>query len=194
MDFGANKFDFKNIMNVPENLIAPYYGTDRIFGQTYVILFETIVENILRRLISRRVPVMETALGLALGKPFEGMLYFGEEPPPFSAQGVSMFTNALVGLQTAPGQWMGQYILETFRKGFHFPRGDIVDALIVSASKALSRPLMGFASGFMPKNLNDQLAVVNALLRSQRNVGLSSMLSAGAPQKREGSGGQDMRL
>jgi hypothetical protein len=173
----SQKFDFTEVMRVPENLIAPYYGTDRIFGQSYVILVETIVENILRRLISRRVPVTDTALGLALGKPFEGMLFFGEEPAPFTADDSEMMDNALIGLQTAPGQWVGQYLLETFRHGFHFPRGDIMDALIVAASKALSRPLMGFASGVMPKNLNDQLAVVNALLRSQRNAGLSTWMA-----------------
>jgi hypothetical protein len=186
MDLAGKKFDFKDIMRVPENLIAPYYGTDRIFGQTYVILVETIVENIVRRLISRRVSVTDTALGLALGKPFEGMLYFGEDPPPFTAEDSGMLDNAMIGLQTAPGQWVGQYLLETFRHGFHFPRGDIMDALVVAASKALSRPLMGFASKFMPKNLNDQLAVVNALLRSQREAGLSSMLSSEG--KKGGSG------
>ena len=182
----SSRFQFKEFMKVPKNLIAPYYGTDRLMGQTYSILVETIVENIVRRLISKRIPIMDTALALTLGKPFEGMFYFGEAPDTIGNE--DFLDSVMAGAQTTPGQFVGQYILETCKKGFHFPSGDFVDMLVVLASKALSRPTMGFAAGFLPQNLNDQLAVVNAVLTSQKRIGFSSFMDVS-----KSAGGKDLR-
>ena len=165
----AARFDIKNVDQLAKNLAAPYYGTDRIVGTTYQVLIETIVENIVRRLTGMRIPVSETAMSLALGKPFEGMFYFGEAPDVVKEQDYT--DSAMTGLQTAPGQFVGQYLMSVFKKGFVLPRFDFRDMAVTALSKSVSRPLMKFLAEFLPKKLNDQINVLNVMLLSQKKYG-----------------------
>ena len=145
---GDPRFDMKNFTEIFKNSVAPFYGSDRIVGTSYVVLVETLVESVIRRLAGMQIGIFSTAASLALGKPFEGMFYFGEEPGPPAVQ--EYMDSALSGLQTTPGQFVGQYLVATFGSGFHVPGFNIKDMLLTAAAKTLSRPLMTFIDGYMP--------------------------------------------
>ena len=182
-----SRFDMKNFTNIFKNSIAPYYGTDRIAGATYQVLIETIVENIVRRLAGKRVPVLYSAGSLAIGKSFEGMFFFGDDPlAPRLADWVTSFTD---GLKTTPGQYLGQYILTILDKGFVLPSPDLMDAAVTAVAKGLSRTAMKAIGGYLPNNLQTQNDVVTIILQRQKAAGLSGLMAEEPPQRP--SGGMD---
>ena len=169
------RFDMKNFTEVFTNSVAPFYGSDRIVGTSYVVLVETLVESVIRRLVGMKTGIISTAASLALGKPFEGMFYFGDEPPPPATQ--EYMDSALSGLQTTPGQFVGQYLVSTFSKGFTMPGFDVADMILTAAAKTMSRPLMTFIDKYMPNDLQKQIVVVNRILARQRSIGLKQMFA-----------------
>ena len=172
---GESRFDFKNITQVFKNAVAPFNGTDALIGTTYIVLVETIVESIVRRLVSKKQSMNDIFLALTLGKPFEGMFYFGAEPLPPGQQDYG--DAALSGAQTAPGQFVGQYLVSTFYKGFRMPGFDIVDMALTVGSKAASRPVLKFLDDILPDDLTLKADVINTILQRQRAHGLNSLLS-----------------
>ena len=171
-----SRFDFENITEVFKNSYAPYNGIDQIVGTTYFVLVETIVETIVRRLVSKRIPMTDVASALMLGKAFEGMFYFGEDPEEPGEQKIQ--DAALSGAQTAPGQFVGQYLLSIFQKGFTMPSFDLVDMLVTVGSKTISRPVVGWLDGLMPKDLKSKVDLLNHLLRAQRRNGLKDLFDS----------------
>ena len=64
---------------------------------------------------------------------------------------------------------IAQYILESFARGFHAPWFNMKDLLITAGTKAITRPIVGFVYTYLPSNAQDNLRVVDELVKRQRD-------------------------
>ena len=67
-----------------------------------------------------------------------------------------------------PAVLLAQWILDSFTKGFHAPWFNLKDLLITAGTKALTRPLVGFIFTYLPEAGQDNLRVVDEMIRRQR--------------------------
>ena len=162
-------FEFKNLMNVPKNLLAPFAGTDRIVGSLTTISSEMIVAKILRNFINAP-PASWTDLFFihTISLPFLGGLTGFMDPPEPIAKGSKWIGQVQAGAQGVPAVMLAQYIWTTaLGAGFHLPTFSMSDVLLTAGAKTLTRPLLFMVSGMFPKSLENQLAVLNKIVQGQ---------------------------
>mgnify|MGYP001061627218 FL=1 len=72
------------------------------------------------------------------------------------------------GAKGIPAVLLAQWILDSFAKGFHVPWFNMKDLLITAGTKALTRPVIGFIFTYLPGAAQDNLLVVDEMIRRQR--------------------------
>ena len=164
--------------NVATNVITPFdpRRTKQILGSLEYIAAEVVVAKIVRKLIKADTKGWaELAYIHALSLPFMGgAAGFFDENQDF--EGVNKegkkvgFTDQLMdGAKGIPAVLIAQYILESFTRGFHAPWFNMKDLLITAGTKAITRPIVGFVYTYLPTNAQDNLRVVDELVKRQRD-------------------------
>lgn len=171
--------------NIASNVVLPFdpRRTKLLLGSLEYIAFEVVVAKMIRKLIKAdNYGWMKLAYIHALSLPFMGGAagffkaqeqYIGVRS---SDQEKITFTDQLMdGAKGIPAVLLAQWILESFTKGFHLPWFNLKDLLIIAGTKSVTRPVIGFIFTYLPKGLQDNLRVVDELIRRQR--GLSTLNS-----------------
>ena len=164
--------------NILANVVLPFdfRRTKLLLGSLEYIAFEVVVAKMVRKLI-KADNVGWAKLGYihALSLPFMGGAagFFNEQEgytgPKREDQKPVAFTDQLMdGAKGIPAVLLAQWILDSFSKGFHAPWFNMKDLLITAGTKALTRPLIGFIFTYLPEAAQDNLLVVDEMIKRQR--------------------------
>ena len=166
--------DYQNIVT---NIILPYdpRRTKLLLGSLSYVAWEVLVSKMVRKTL-RADNKSWTHLGAvhALSLPFMGGAagFFdpnqGYEGKDDKGVDITFGTKLMDGAKGIPAVLLAEYILESFTRGFHAPALNLKDMLITGGAKALSRPLMGFIISYLPKDLKDNLRVVDFMIARQQ--------------------------
>jgi len=164
--------------NVLTNLVLPVdpRRTKLLLGSLEYIAFEVVVGKMVRKLIKAdNVGWARLAYIHAVSMPFlggaagffpEAEAYEGARADTGKAIG---FTDHLVdGAKGIPAVLLAQWILDSVTKGFHAPWFNMKDLLITAGTKMLTRPVIGFVFKYLPSDAQNNLLVVDELIRRQR--------------------------
>jgi hypothetical protein len=156
----------KQAKNIFNNAVAPFYGTDRIVGTSFNIAVNVLVETTLRQMVGwKKVPMFDKIAYHALSQPFiGGVLASGDYTKAGEGKMYDAFADGARGI---PAVLLGQYILYTLYGGFHIPKLDMSELMVVAATKLLSRPIVSSAAAWLPKQLKDQIGVIDSIYASQ---------------------------
>ena len=171
--------------NIVSNVVLPFdpRRTKLLLGSLEYIAFEVVVAKLIRKLIKAdNYGWMKLAYIHALSLPFMGgaagffkpqQEYVGRRSTDQEA--ITFADQLMDGAKGIPAVLLAQWILESFTKGFHLPWFNLKDLLIIAGTKTITRPLIGFIYTYLPKAAQDNLRVVDELIRHQR--GLSTLNS-----------------
>ena len=154
----AGRYNLSNATNAFWSLIAPYSGSQAI-GSAQIIAADTVVEKLLRRVLN--VPNTWTDVGLshALSMPFRRAVDIPIDTKPNGwPDSFKRAGNSSVSVL------IGQFILETFRRGFHFPganKAAFWNLAVVFAAQGISTPAKEFIFEMMGQ-LEDDSSVRKA--------------------------------
>ena len=166
-------------LNIGTNIILPFdpRRTRLLLGTLEYVAAEVIVAKIVRKLLrADNKGWLELGYIHALSMPFLGGAaafvaptsnYLGTSE---RGQAVGVVDNVTDGAKGIPAVLIAQYIIQSFSKGFHVPWFNLKDLFITCGAKALTRPLVGFVYKYLPDNMATNLAVVDNLIRRQRNA------------------------
>ena len=164
-------------LNIPVNAILPFDPRKGhlAFGSVQYIAWEVIIAKIFRR-----------ALGLSKRSFYDliqvhaaSMAFLGGAQgfvAPVSEQlDQSFMKNLQDGAKGIPAVFLGQYVVDTFRRGFHVPgRGwTMSDVFASAASKAISRPIFGLLYPYAKEaGITTPLEAVNSMqiLQAQKST------------------------
>ena len=152
--------------NIFNNAIAPYAGTDRIVGTSFNIAAEVVVESAVRKLVGqKKLEWFDMVAYHAISQPFIGAFVAGGDLRPV---GKGTYTDQTIdGFRGVPAVLLAKYILYTYYRGFFLPGFDWKALLMTAGTKTITRPIVHTAQKWLPKTLQDQLGVVDALYASQ---------------------------
>ena len=164
--------------NILTNVVLPVdpRRTKLLLGSLEYIAFEVLIAKMLRKLIrADTLGWAELAYIHALSLPFMGGAagFFspqeGYDGTRASDSKPVAFTDQLMdGGKGIPAVLLAQWILNSFSKGFHVPWFNMKDLLITAATKTLTRPIVGFVYAYLPEAAQDNLMVVDEMVRRQR--------------------------
>jgi hypothetical protein len=136
-------------MDVANNAIAPFAGTERAAGNAQRLVLEVLVSKILRKVLrmqDRSFMYLAAVHGLSfplLGG-FQAVL---SNPTNYQD---SNLTQIQAAAATVPAVYASEYVVNTSSIGFHVPRPNLRDALVTAAAKTLTRPLISNTIGYLP--------------------------------------------
>ena len=172
------KKDEGEYLNILTNIDLPYdfRRTKLLLGSLEYIAFEVVVVKMLRKIMrADNVGWARLSYIHALSLPFTGGAagFFEEQNgytgPRQKDQKEVAFTDQLMdGAKGIPAVLLAQWILDSFAKGFHAPWFNMKDLLITAGTKALTRPLIGFIFTYLPEAAQDNLLVVDEMIKRQR--------------------------
>ena len=172
------KKDDGDYLNILTNIDLPYdfRRTKLLLGSLEYIAFEVVVAKLIRKLMKMdNVGWARLAYLHAISLPFMGgAAGFFEEQEGYTGfkstdQKPVGFTDQLMdGGKGIPAVLLAQWILDSFAKGFHAPWFNIKDLLITAGTKALTRPIIGFIFTYLPDAFQENLLVVDEMIRRQR--------------------------
>ena len=172
------KKDDGDYLNILMNIDLPYdfRRTKLLLGSLEYIAFEVVVAKMVRKLMKAdNLGWLRLAYIHALSLPFMGGAagFFDEQEgytgPKTKDQKPVGFTDHLMdGAKGIPAVLLAQWILDSFAKGFHAPWFNMKDLLITAGTKALTRPLIGFIFTYLPEAAQDNLLVVDEMIKRQR--------------------------
>ena len=166
-------------LNIGTNIILPFdpRRTRLILGTLEYVAAEVVVTKIVRKLMrAENKGWLELAYIHALSMPFLGgaaafvAAADRYEGTAESGGAVGVVNNVVDGAKGIPAVLIAQYIIQSFSKGFHVPWFNLKDLFVTAASKALTRPLVGFVYKYLPDDMATNLAVVDQMIRRQRNT------------------------
>ena len=162
--------------NVLKNVVVPFdpRRTKLLLGSLEYIAAEVVVAKIVRKIIKADTKGWaELCYIHALSLPFMGGAAAFAEPNndyegnDKDGKKVGFTTQLMDGAKGIPAVLIAQYILESFSKGFHAPWFNLKDLLITAATKALTRPVVGFIFTYLPKDAQTNLRVLDVLVNRQ---------------------------
>ena len=165
--------------NVLTNVITPVdpRRTDLLFGSLEYVAAEVVVAKIVRKIIKADTKGWaELAYIHTLSLPFiggAGAFFEGNNPyegVDKKGEKVTFTTQLMDGAKGIPAVLLAQYIFASFTKGFHVPWFNMKDLLITAATKALTRPVVGFVYTYLPSNAQDNLQLLEILFNRQRDI------------------------
>ena len=172
------KKDEGDYLNILTNIDLPYdfRRTKLLLGSLEYIAFEVVVAKMLRKIMrADNLGWARLSYIHALSLPFMGGAagFFDENNgytgPRQKDQKEVAFTDQLMdGAKGIPAVLLAQWILDSFAKGFHAPWFNMKDLLITAGTKALTRPLIGFIFTYLPEAAQDNLLVVDEMIKRQR--------------------------
>jgi len=172
------KKDEGEYQNILSNVVLPFdfRRTKLLLGSLEYIAFEVLVAKMLRKLIKAdNVGWAKLAYIHALSLPFMGGAagFFNEQDGYTGVrkedQKTVAFTDHLMdGAKGIPAVLLAQWILDSFSKGFHAPWFNMKDLLITAGTKAITRPVIGFIFTYLPEAAQDNLLVVDELIKRQQ--------------------------
>ena len=172
------KKDEGEYLNILTNIDLPYdfRRTKLLLGSLEYIAFEVVVVKMLRKIMrADNLGWARLSYIHALSLPFMGGAagFFDENNgytgPRQKDQKEVAFTDQLMdGAKGIPAVLLAQWILDSFAKGFHAPWFNMKDLLITAGTKALTRPLIGFIFTYLPEAAQDNLLVVDEMIKRQR--------------------------
>ena len=134
------------LMNIPQNVIAPFNGIERLTGSAGKVFMEVFVSKVLRKIISKTDPfsVVDLFMIHTFSLPFLGAVnpYRKGLVDPLDPQG-STISNALSGASEIPATLAGYWINKVLNKGMVLPWLNFTDLLWLSAGKAISQSVSG---------------------------------------------------
>jgi hypothetical protein len=163
--------------NVLSNVIVPFdpRRTKLLLGSLEYIAAEVVVAKVCRKIIKAdNKGWAELAYVHALSLPFMGgaaALFEGNndyEGKDKEGKDIGFGSHLMDGAKGIPAVLIAQYILESFTKGFHAPWFNLKDLLITAATKALTRPIVGFIFTYLPEDAQTNLRVLDVLVQRQR--------------------------
>jgi len=140
--------------------------TDVVMAAAEFILFETLISYLCRYGIkSAQKPFFELLEIHTLSVPLLGA-FAGEKHPlgleaPFSAQ-------CMTAIEQCPAVFTADYIRQTSRVGGHIPKPGMMDVLLTTGSKLVSRNLMSFLYPYMGATLRTHQDVLEELQTRQQ--------------------------
>ena len=165
-------------MNILSNTVLPFdpRRTKLLLGSLEYIAFEVVVGKMVRKLMKAdNIGWARLAYIHALSLPFMGgAAGFFDEQQTYDGVRTSdskpiAFTDHLTdGAKGIPAVLLAQWILDSFAKGFHAPWFNMKDLLITAGTKALTRPIIGFIFTYLPDAAQENLLVVDEMIRRQR--------------------------
>ena len=165
--------------NLLTNVILPVdpRRTDLLIGSLEYVAFEVVVAKIIRK-VMRMDNVGWTRLAYihTLSLPFlGGAAGFFDPAENYRGQNkkgeaIGFADNIFDGAKGIPAVLLAQWILDSFAKGFHAPWFNMKDLLVTAGTKALTRPVIGFLSEYLPDTITEKLAVVDEMIRRQQSV------------------------
>ena len=165
-------------MNILSNVVLPFdpRRTKLLLGSLEYIAFEVVVAKMVRKLMKcDNLGWLKLAYIHALSLPFMGGAagFFDEQegytgPKSKDQKPVGFVDQLTDGGKGIPAVLLAQWILDSFSKGFHAPWFNLKDLLITAGTKALTRPLVGFIFTYLPEAGQDNLRVVDEMIRRQR--------------------------
>jgi hypothetical protein len=152
--------------NILTNMIAPYAGSDRIVGTTFNVAAEVIVESAVRMMIGqKKLNWFDMVAYHAISQPF--MMAFLASGDLTDVGKGDYWDQVVDGFRGVPAVLLAKYILFTYYRGFFVPGFDWKELLMTAGTKTITRPIVHTVQKWLPKTLQDQLAVVDAIYKSQ---------------------------
>jgi hypothetical protein len=155
-----------------QNHIAPF--THGISAPITYIALEVLVSKLIRRFVGTNLGWMELLQIHTLSLPFIGPL-MGWFDPPIKHQAFVKkkatteadkyaFTDQLMdGAKGIPAVLFAEYILETFRRGFHYPKMRFKDIAVTAVAKTATRPLTVAIFPYLPADNRASYLVLEAI-------------------------------
>lgn len=166
-------------LNIATNVVTPFdpRRTKLLLGSLEYIAFEVVVAKIIRKIIKADTKGWaHLAYIHALSLPFMGgaagffnrnSAYVGQDA---DGKPIGFMTHLTDGAKGIPAVILAQYVLESFTKGFHVPWFNLKDLLLTGATKAITRPVIGFVIKYLPNAAQANLMVVEELVDRQRQA------------------------
>ena len=156
------------------NLLVPYTaGGKAVMGAATYIAIETIVGQVVRRIMKAPMNVRDSIEIHAYTVPFLGQMNFGEPYPEFSldkSEPVDVMDQATEGAKQIPAATIG-YIAQKIRQsGFKVPSFAGNDFLYLCVGKIVSRILTAYIHTSLPEDVQAGLAVLNAIASKQKEI------------------------
>ena len=168
------------LTSIPQNIIAPFYGIERLTGSAEKVFLEVFVGKVLRKIIGDKDPfsVVDLFMIHTFSLPFIGAVNPYRRDKVDSLATDSTFDNVLTGASEIPATLAGFWVNKVLNKGMVLPWMGISDILWLSASKAISQSVMGLLGPvfnnveFLRKGQQDHVALV-ALQQEASNANMS---------------------
>ena len=165
-------------VNIVTNVILPVdpRRTKLLLGSLEYVAFEVVVGKLVRKLLKAdSYGWAQLAYIHAVSLPFlGGAAGFFDPQQPYvgkkeGGKDIGFADHIMDGAKGIPAVLLAQWILDSFAKGFHAPWFNMKDMLITAGTKALTRPVIGFAYKYLPKDAQDNLLVVDQMIQRQQN-------------------------
>jgi len=158
------------VTNVAKNAVMPFTSGPLAIGSAEYVLFEVIVDMILRRVI--RAPtrrLFDLILIHTISLPLLGGFSAISGTVSTSFSGGDFMTHTKEGALGVPAVFAAQYIVSSFGQGVHIPKKfSVSDILVTAASKTATKPLIKAIWNFLPKDMvQDSLEAVNQMIVQQ---------------------------
>ena len=163
-------FESKNAMNVIWNLLDPYYNKPS--ESALQIIADTVVENIVRKVLKQPASWKQIAATHAISMPFRGSP-FVLQPGTVFDEDADFMDQAMQGLLQAPSILFAQYIKETAMQGPHLPKPVLWDIISIVVAQIVSAPAMMYASKWFPEAIGARVKVLKAMYQKQKTTGPS---------------------
>jgi len=155
-----------------QNHFAPF--THGISAPLFYIAMEVAVSKLIRRFVGTNTGWLELIQIHGLSLPFIGPLMQFFDPPmkhqAFVGKKASTdkekyaFTDQLMdGAKGIPAVLFAEYVLETFRRGFHMPKLAMKDIMVTGFAKTATRPITVAVFPYLPADFRATYLVMEAV-------------------------------
>ena len=132
-----------SIKNVFKNSVAPITRSqDSAIGFALDVAIESILTWIFRYLVGMKVPFLTLLFTTLVSGPLVSAGAFIKVDLAKQDAVHQWSTRFLLGVQTIPAYFLAQYIVGTTQHGFYFPKFRIMDILVTTVSRVVSRVLI----------------------------------------------------
>ena len=164
---------FADAVNIPKNVLLPWnpMQSQKLLGTVEYVAIEVVVASLFRRLLG----FPRKAFGDLIQVHAASMAFLGGASAPFGPIGPleqTPWQNLIDGAKGIPAVLLGQYAVETFKRGFHVPGSGwtMSDVFASAASKTISRPLFGLIYPTLKRaKLHVPMQEVNQMQTNQSN-------------------------
>jgi hypothetical protein len=153
------------------NITAPI--TNDIQGAVLYVGLEVIVSKLIRRFFGNARGWMELIFTHTLSLPFLGPIH-GLIAKPLKGSmdknttaDYAITDQLMDGAMGVPAVLLGEYILETFYRGIHFPKLAIREIAVTAGSKIITRPISVQLYKFIPEGQAASMLLMEAMIARQ---------------------------